>query len=199
MREITPERLGVPLMFEGEYEFDRASLIPQLEALTDNPKFSNYGNMLEIGDAGSTAHDYVNQPHLLMPEFTKWALERASEIYYLWKMQTTKAHVVRSWVNRHRKGGWTNLHTHPNTDLVVAAYIQVPKNGGNLLIIDPLENHWFGMPTTRNISEQAGKPYPTMNDKVYFLAPFIRHGTQESNSDRDRWVLSMNINCERLF
>lgn len=185
-------------MFEGEYEFDRASLIPKLEHLADNSKFQNYGNLLEVGDAGSSAHDYVNQPHLLLPEFTQWVLERASEVFALWRMQTTKPVIARSWVNRHRKGGWTNFHTHPNTDLVVAAYVQVPKNGGNLLVIDPLENHWFGMPTMRNLN-QTGVPFPAVNDKVYFFAPFIRHATEVSNSDRDRWVLTININSERLF
>ena len=198
---MTPRHIGVPLIFEEDYTFDKAVVIPRLEKITAISKdFDNYGQTLEVGNAGSTAGNHLNQIHE-QPEFddfSSWALRKAHHILsYRWDFEFDYIEITRSWSNRHKRGGWTNYHTHANCDLVLAAYVQAPPDCGNLLIIDPMENHWFGMSTKMNLRSPLTYSYPVQDNRVYFFAPFLRHATEPSKSDEDRWVLSMNFNCRK--
>ena len=192
--------LGVPLVYESQFKFKPDLLIPKFEELTKHPKFKNFGienTGLEIGDAGSSSHetDPNKYPHNLpeLEEFSKWVLDCAKEIFYNWGIPSETPKIERSWVNKHNLGGWTNWHIHENTDLVLAAYVQVPPGGGDLLMIDPMENHWFGMRTMRNNTMPFGNKVPVENNKVVFFAPFIRHAVEKNKTNKDRWVLSLNI------
>jgi hypothetical protein len=108
-------------------------------------------------------------------------------------MDYDKIAIVNSWVNRHRKGGWTNWHVHNNTDLNIAAYISAPPDSGSLIMADPLEYHWSGYNAYRRINGTGGFTLPVEDNKVYFFPSFMRHSTLSSNSDEDRWVLSVNF------
>jgi uncharacterized protein (TIGR02466 family) len=198
---MNPKGIGVPLIFEDTFHFDKTSAIKKLESISAiTPTFTNYGEGLEVGNAGSTAGNHLNQPHeqVDFAQFTTWALQRAHTILsYWWHFEFDYIEVTRSWSNCHKKGGWTNYHTHANSDLVLAAYVQAPPNSGDLMIVDPLENHWFGMMTTMNNRSPLAIKYPVADNRVYFFAPFLRHATEPSQSDEDRWVISMNFNCRK--
>jgi uncharacterized protein (TIGR02466 family) len=196
---MIPRYIGVPLIFEEDYTFDKSVALPKLEKITSISKdFDNYGGTLELGNAGSTAGNHLHKIHE-QPEFddfSTWALKKAHNILsYRWNFEFDYIEITRSWSNRHKKGGWTNYHTHANCDLVLAAYVQAPPECGDLVIIDPMENHWFGMSTKMNSRSPLTYNYPAQDNRVYFFAPFLRHGTQPSNADEDRWVISMNFNC----
>lgn len=198
---MEPKPLGLPLVFEDNYQFDKNILIPkfnQIAAIT--PEFKNYNNTLEVGDAGSTASNLKTQVHELpeLADFSSWALRKAHSILsQQWQCEFHAIKITRSWTNKHGQGGWTNYHVHTHTDLVMAAYVQAPPNSGNLLIIDPLENHWFGLPTNAFSKQPPGTSFPVADNKVYFFAPFLRHATEPSQSDEDRWVISFNFGVIR--
>lgn len=195
---MIPVNLGPNLVFKDNFAFNKDIIIPRLEQnVLLNDRFDNYDGDLEIGNAGSTAGDHINQPHL-QPEFKdflNWALIRAHAILLKnWHFEFDYIKVGRSWANRHRRGGWTNWHNHANCDLVLAAYVQAPPNSGNLRIIDPMENHWFGMKTKMNLRSPMYVEYPVEDNAVYFFAPFLKHATGMNETDTDRWVISMNFN-----
>lgn len=205
---LQPIRLGPPLLYEGSYKFDKAAVLKRCTALADaTPGFDSTMQNIEIGDAGSTASgqfagstkDAVTQegqPHT-WPEldgFVKWMIKEIPLIMKDWEIPAEGIVITNSWVNRHRKGGWTNWHIHHGAKLCLAAYIQAPKNSGHLLMVDPLEYHWEGFPNdSRNVNRTGGYRLPVSDNKVYFFAPFLRHGTEPNYSDEDRWVLSMNL------
>jgi len=197
---LEPKYLGPPLIYEGTYQFDSKALITKFQRLANDPRFKNFGGtMYEVGNAGSTAFTSYPEtcPHNLpeLKEFSNWVLECSKDIFKDWEMIYNEPIIERSWVNKHGKGGWTNWHLHENAELVVSAYIKFPNNGGNLLMADPLENHWFGMRSFRTLRSTKGMEIPVEESKVLFFAPFIRHSTQPNESYDDRWVLSMNIMC----
>jgi hypothetical protein len=53
----------------------------------------------------------------------------------------------------------------------------------------------MGYNTTRNYEIPTGQPIAVEDNKVLVFAPFIRHATEKSNSDEERWVISMNISA----
>jgi uncharacterized protein (TIGR02466 family) len=197
-------------MYEGTYNFDKKILIPLCEKLAnDTPGFDTIlQESLEIGAAGSTAagiHSskanelFYQQPHKWpeLKDFTNWIIAHATQILKSWEFQFDNVVIVSSWTNRHRKGGFTNWHQHYHTDLNVAAYLQAPPDSGNLLITDPLEMHWAGYPVYRNHDFRGGYVLTAEDNKVYFFPGFLRHSTEASKSDEDRWVITYNIKTTR--
>lgn len=188
---LVPKPLGKPLVFESTWRFNQSVLIPKCEKLAEtSPGFDSNNEGLEIGNAGTTAKNKDEMPHTWpeMKSFVSWIYSNADVILQKWGFVYDSLIITDSWINRHRRGGWTNWHVHKNTDLVVAAYISAPPGTGDLLMTDPLEPTWFGYPT-----DQSGYKFPAITDKVYFFAPFILHGTEINRTDQERWVLSLNI------
>jgi Putative 2OG-Fe(II) oxygenase len=203
-------RLGPPLVYEDTYQFDTAKIVAKCEELAVmTPNFETaFQTSLEVGAAGSTAAGQYapnrmilgsRQPHLWpeMKDFVNWVKPIANRILKEWEIDYDKVAIVNSWVNRHRKGGWTNWHVHNNTDLNIAAYISVPPDSGSLVMADPLEYHWSGYNAYRKINGAGGYILPVETNKVYFFPSFMRHSTLSSNSDEDRWVLSMNFKTSK--
>jgi uncharacterized protein (TIGR02466 family) len=189
--------LGPPLLFDGHYKFNKEQLILRCEkTAAETPDFVNLGRGLEIGDAGSTANNKDAQPHTWaeLRDFSYWAKDNAHEILTKkWGFNYNRVEITKSWVNRHGKGGWTNYHVHHFVDIVMAAYISAPKDCGDIRLVDPLEYHWAGYPTSQNIKVQHGYPVPVSDGTVLFFPPWIRHGTEQNRSDEDRWVMSFNF------
>jgi hypothetical protein len=183
---------GPAWLFETSYPFNQAAIIAKCEDHAKNsPDFDTFNDQLEIGAAGSTALNFKNMPHTWpeLRDFLGYADQCARKILESWNYSYDQIGITRSWINRHRKGGWTNWHTHHHADLVLVAYLKAPEKGGDLVLADPLEYHWAGIPigTSRTFNIK------TETNKVILMAPFIRHSTESSNSDEDRWVLSINF------
>jgi uncharacterized protein (TIGR02466 family) len=206
---LQPISLGPTLVYESEYKFDKKSVLARAESLAANTKgFGTIINPLEIGDAGSTAMGQYdgstfspihqeNQPHT-WPElqgFVEWLGPIAERIFKIWEFDFDKIAITNSWVNRHRQGGWTNFHVHHNSHLSLAAYIQADELSGHLLIEDPLEPYWTGYPCNKRTRRLGGYRLPALDNKVYLFSSFLRHGTEASKSNQDRWVLSINLEC----
>lgn len=188
--------VGQPLVFETQYKFDQNTLIPKCEALAKSvPKFKNFHYDLEVGDAGSTAMAKDKGPHTWseLKDFCDFASRQASMILQGWRVRHKGIIITNSWVNRHGTGGWTNYHTHPGADLVMAAYIKADPLSGDLIIMDPLEYAWCSYPAEDDGMGGRSTKFAARSNTVYFFAPFLRHATEESKSKEDRWVLSMNF------
>lgn len=195
MKHIKPIQVGVPLLFRGTFDFDKKAIIDKFEDIAARSKnFDKYGYGDFQGDVGSSANNHDNQPHTwpeLQPYYD-WMLERSKEIFKLWEMEDDP-YIDRSWINRYGKGGVLNQHRHANTDLIAVSYIQVPKNGGDLILVDPLEYHWFRMPSNNNLQMYFGQNIPVATNDVLFFAGFLRHSVEPNESDHYRWIISTNI------
>jgi hypothetical protein len=193
---VTALKPGPSWLFESSFPFDQATIISKCENYAKNsPTFNQFNDQLEVGNAGSTAGNFENMPHTWpeLRDFLGYATECARKILESWKFVYDDIGINRSWINRHQKGGWTNWHAHHHADLVLVAYLKAPPNSGNLVLADPMEYHWSGMPV--DLSNNHGRSFiiKTETNKIVFMAPFIRHSTETNNSDEDRWVLSVNF------
>jgi uncharacterized protein (TIGR02466 family) len=203
-RDVEPVKLGLPLAFEGEFDFRQADILKKIEEKIGTHSFRpNYRGgknyELEVGDAGSTAAIQADPPHTWneLKRFNNYVERQAAKIFEIWGLPFKKIIIDSSWFNRHGQGGMTNYHVHAGADLVLAAYIKAEPNSGNLLMIDPLEYHWFSTKSLRLRDMLEGDSMPVASNKVYFFAPFIRHATEPNESGEDRFVISYNIQCIR--
>lgn len=102
-----------------------------------------------------------------------------------------KMHVGQSWINVHRKGGWTTPHHHQNSVISIAAYLDVPPSSGNFLIENPLRPYKCSEPLGENYDFWGSIEVET-ND-VLFFPGWLTHKTQKNMSNNLRYVLSTNI------
>jgi uncharacterized protein (TIGR02466 family) len=199
MNNLKPIDISVPLVFESSYQFDTENIISKAQFFSSNISDfkSDYQDVLEIGDAGTTAFCKKQGPHTWpeFEDFNQWVGYQANNILLRWGYDVDSVVITDSWFNQHKKGGWTNFHTHSGSHLVLAAYVSAPSGTGDLKIIDPLEHYWSGYPTDINLKIAKGFNIKTETNKVVFFAPFLRHGTGVNETENDRWVLSMNISC----
>ena len=195
MNELKPLNIGVPLLYESYYPFNTNVMLNKSQNLFSTIDYKKYNDFLELGESGTSAITKNEGPHtwVEMSDFNYWATNHAANILNQWGFKFNQLKIDSSWVNCHWPGGWTNFHTHSFSNLSLVAYINAPEKSGNLLIIDPMENHWHGFPTSRNMRMGDGQPIPVEKNKVIFFAPFLRHGTEKNMSDQERWVISMNI------
>lgn len=193
--DVTGRHIGLPLVYEGYFYFDKNAIIDKARNTIYNLPIVSDPGILEVGNAVSTAYEKEKGPHTWpeLKEFVNWSYLQANKILKGWGFKYKGLIITDSWMNRHGRGGWTNYHTHQLTDITIAAYVSAPPNSGRLLLVDPLENHWMGYTTTRNYEIPVGQPIAVEDNKVIFFAPFIRHATEKSNCDEERWVISMNI------
>jgi len=206
MKDIEPIEIGPPILFEGEFEFKQDALITKFHEKMKTASFiENYtgGNHyeLEVGEAGSTAGYQADPPHTWteLQRFNSYVERQAKKIFDIWGLpfKGKGVSIDSSWFNRHGQGGKTNYHVHAGSDLVLAAYIKAEPKAGDILMVDPMEYHWFHAKSMRLRDMLEGDRFPVSTNKVYFFAPFVKHATLPNFSGEDRYVISYNINCIR--
>lgn len=104
---------------------------------------------------------------------------------------TTNMSVSDSWINVHRKGGWTEAHHHQNACIAIAGYLEVPKDSGNLLIENPLRPYKCSEPIGKDYSYWG--PIEVETNDVLFFPGWLTHKTESNSTDNPRYVLSTNV------
>ena len=99
-------------------------------------------------------------------------------------------YVTDSYVNVHRNGAQASEHNHACNSIVVAAYLNMPENGGYFQAKDPLEYHKTNLPIS---SENMWSTIPTKSNDVLVFPSWLQHRTQPNLSNEDRWVLTTNF------
>lgn len=190
--DVTPFE---PLIIKTHFnEFDWTILEPVCERLIETTRIHS---MLEEGDAKSSAANEKIQPHI-MQEFKKfydWIEPIAQHIMINeWGFFSGYEYkVTNSWVNYHAEGGLTSVHHHGPTTLTMAAYLQMPDEGGYIEFEDPLE-HIKGFHMKKYDEEIYNwKQVSAGTGDVLIFPGWLKHRTQPNkNKNKKRWVLTTN-------
>lgn len=184
-----------PLILKLEYSgFDKNVIIPVCEDFLGKTEKNSY---LEFGEAKSSVTNPV-MPHLL-PEFRdfyEWLFPKMMIIFRdAWFFNDDyEFYITNSWVNLHKKGGFTQEHLHSGCHMVVSTYLDIPEDSGFIEFKDPMEiyyhNHDY---TDGDITGEIWKPIETKTNDVLIFPGWIKHRTQENKTDKDRWVLTTNV------
>ena len=158
----------------------------------------------EQGDAATGVHYNYDKdqgwepPHKWeeFSEFKTFIQACIPEILFEWYgyKNACEALIDGSWINEHKKGGWTESHHHQNANISIAAYLNVPPNSGNFLVENPLK----GFKSSEPLSNEnlIWGPIDVNTNDVLFFPGWMTHKTEKNKSDDSRYVLSINLNLK---
>jgi uncharacterized protein (TIGR02466 family) len=150
---------------------------------------------LETGDALSSVIS-KDRPYMWddFNYFKEWLSPRLDEAVTKWKLNYNRYAIAGSWVNIHNKTGKTSIHCHRGCDIVVVYYLNVPPNSGRLIVRDPLEYHWANSVSHERgyLDSRGGYPIEVQTGDVIIFPGWLYHGTEESNSEDPRYIMSIN-------
>ncbi len=185
-----------PLIVKAHYDgFTNEHLKAAEEILNSAPDGGNLS--LEYGEARSSVYNQSLPPHghPAFQDFYKWQHEIAQYVMFeVFNLMPSLPHwISNSWVNRHKQGGTTLAHSHGMCAMSIAAYIQMPENGGYIEFKDPHYDlrslHFYK--NGDNILKEW-REVPAVTGDVLFFPGWIQHQTQPNQSDKDRWVCTTN-------
>ena len=181
-----------PLIIKSEYEFNWNLLKPVCKNLIET---TPRGVILEEDNGKSSVYN-KKSPHLMkeFADFYKWVNPIVNHIIVNeWGYSPDINYgPVQSWVNVHGKGGITTEHSHGQTQLVIATYLDLPEDGGYIEYKDPLE-YQKGVHYRKNETNWKWNEVKAKTGDVLMFPGWLIHRTQPSNSLNERWVLTTNI------
>jgi len=207
-----------PTIFKAKYDFDfenklKDKVIDSLKTADRFIKSMRIETPEKDGAVTSVVlsslqqkHEYrsLTQPHEWpeFDDFTEFVMNTSTQVVRKWQCDPgSKRAVTRSWINVHPQGGYTDEHMHHGVLMAVAAYLHVPKNGGNLLVKNPLTPYKFSEPMHRDyfaVDDRDGLewiPIQVETGDVLFFPGWLTHKTQKNTSTENRFVMSWNISC----
>lgn len=177
-----------PIIWKGHFPGDLSAVRDRAYHLLHT---SQHLNSFLTTDGGVSSVEDTDGPHMWPEsvELIDWLTRNAVETLKAWNFFHTNTYIDGSWVNLHPPGAWTKEHSHGNSAISVAVYLDQPENGGNLEVQDPLFYHWSGYPKENELwKEVEVKP-----GDVLMFPGWLVHRTQRNLSQSNRVVMSMNV------
>lgn len=185
-----------PLVFKAHYDgFTQEHVEAAREILSNAPAGGTLS--LEEGQARSSVYNQQRPPHghPVFKPFYDWLHQIAQYVMFEeFKLMSSMPYwISNSWVNCHQKGGTTLEHAHGMCALSIAAYLQMPENGGFIEFKDP----HFDLRSvhTHNNEEKSlfeWREVPAITGDVLFFPGWLQHRTQPNSSNTERWVCTTN-------
>ncbi len=188
--DVTPFE---PLIIKAHYDFDWKTLKPVCQKMINN---TEHQVRIENENGKSSVYNRKDQPHMntAFKSFYNWLNPIVEHIIKNeWGYEPNfEYRITNSWVNVHTKNGVTLEHHHGPAIAVVATYLQIPENSGYIEYKDPLE-YPKAMNMHYDLDGWAWKKVKAVTGDVLIFPGWIRHRTEHSNTNDERWVLTTNI------
>lgn len=196
--KINIEHVGLwpQILFKDHWDGD-TSLI--LERCRQSAKLVNVNTTLEKGNALSTVST-LDDPHNWeeCKPFVDWIMQRVDLLWHAWNFRNCKRWVTKSWTNVHKDSGMTMEHSHGDLAIVITWYISLPPKSGFIEFRNPLEYHWAGYPV-ENGDKGLWTTAPCKTNDVLIFPGWLKHRVQPSQTDEERWVITMNISHHDMY
>ncbi len=199
-----------PVIFKTKYDFNFDDKLKGkvIDSLKQSHQFIQAMNVpTPERDGGITSVVLSQDPKHSNPhewpefaEFKEFVIRTSSEVLRKWNCNASvQRAILKSWVNVHPQGSYTDEHMHHGVLMAVAAYLHVPKNGGNLLVKNPLNPYKFSEPIHRDyfaVDDRDGlewAPIQVETGDVLFFPGWLSHKTEKNMSKDLRFVMSWNV------
>tara|TARA_X000001036_G_scaffold341493_1_gene320901 strand:+ start:28 stop:1092 length:1065 start_codon:yes stop_codon:yes gene_type:complete len=199
-----------PYMFKSKYDFKfdtfkdkvlkdikRSKNIVEQTGMQTPEREGGYTSILltgtEIdGKMWVPPHQWPELDHFIKT----WLPTQVKKLYKEWNLSPQALpYISESWTNEHTKGSFTEGHHHHNCQVALSCYLDVPENSGRLMIKDPMEMYSHSRPLNYN-HEPLGKNWRYIDvetNDVLFFPGFLQHQTERSESNDNRYIMSINI------
>lgn len=178
------------LIWKLNYDFNFPSIKDELLKIASETKLTS---KLEQGQSFSSVSNQTYPPHEwpIFQDFGRWIGPHIKEINAYFGYLDHDYTISNSWYNVHYETGITTEHCHNRADLVLACYLNVPTNSGNIEFRDPLEYHKCDTPI--HPEEHLWKEVQIKTNDVLIFPGWLKHRTQENSTNEPRVVMSMNV------
>ena len=115
-----------------------------------------------------------------------------------WKIENKNIRIMEMWAIINKKKDFNITHTHPNSFLSAAYYVQASKNCGKFKVKNPNTTKEYYYPEINEHNElnamTAG--LDIMEGDLLIFPGYLPHSVTENKSDKDRIVISFNIDID---
>jgi uncharacterized protein (TIGR02466 family) len=188
--DVTPfEPMIIKVHFDG---FDWKELKP----ICDDMINKTPENVVLEDNGKSSIYNHQNQPHLnqAFRKFYEWLSPIMLHVLTNeWGFVKEYEYIIgNSWVNVHGNAGLTKEHNHGPAAMVSTAYLQMPKDSGYIQFKDPLE-YEKSFQHHQSADDWEWKTIPAITGDVLLFPGWVRHRTEPSKTNEERWVLTSNV------
>lgn len=103
------------------------------------------------------------------------------------------------WININGKKDFNMYHEHPRSSITGIFYVKVPKNSGELVLVNPVtqHQHYIDPTTISNFNEFNSYSWAVepLENKIVFFPSWVPHYTAPNLSESDRISIAFNIYC----
>ena len=170
-----------------------------------NNKLYNYILNLEKGDSKGLKKSSIGgwhspnfdlnheEPRLFVNSINPGLTEAFQDLG--WDIKNQQVKITGMWSVINRAGAANARHIHPNAFLSAAYYVKAPENCGDIMFHDPRSAAVYRRPKISNDNIlNTSEISITPKDGLLVLFPsFLNHSVKPNESDKDRVVISFNI------
>ena len=115
--------------------------------------------------------------------------------HYGWKTAKIDIRIKEMWAIINKKDDFNVAHTHPNCYLSSAYYVRAPENCGKFLVENPnaAKNYFFPEIVNRNELNTPIAELDISEGDLLIFPGYLPHKVAKNNSDKDRIVISFNV------
>ena len=119
---------------------------------------------------------------------------------YGWEYIDTKVVCTSMWAIINKKGNFNIEHTHPNNYLSAAYYVKAPEKAGRFVIENPLSvaRHSYPAHATKTEYNIKAAALDIEEGDLLLFPAYLPHKVNENKSDKDRIVISFNVNINNF-
>ncbi len=102
------------------------------------------------------------------------------------------------WININGHGHSNRAHVHPQSFLSGAYYVDMPKDGGNIELFDPIAARVMSPFPADDLSPYTGQllEHTCREGDLLVFPGWLQHSVQRNESNRDRISISFNMSFE---
>ena len=193
-----------PIIHRCKYDFGftansqiKAKTMGHMVAARDAIETNAYKTHEKGGGTTSVVINKIIPPHVWeeFEDFMPWFYDRVNRIWDLWHLAPMNKHLSDSWINVHPKGAWTKEHHHQNVTVACAAYLHVPEGSGRFMVKNPYSMYKLGEPLDYNYYDQGmdWEYIDVQTNDVLFFPGWLTHKTEVNKTNKDRYVMSLNV------
>ena len=119
---------------------------------------------------------------------------------YGWKCVPERVVVSEMWAIINKPRDFNVIHTHPNAYLSAAYYVKAPEKAGRFVIENPLSvaRHSYPAHATKTEYNIKAAALDIEEGDLLLFPAYLPHKVNENKSDKDRIVISFNVNINNF-
>lgn len=173
-------------------------LIDQLEEVFKQTEKNNQGSMRGAGLCSYNAARSL-QKWSELKDLSEFLIDESKKYWNELKYDKTRSpSIYEMWANRYERDSFIDEHNHAPIPITVSYYLKKPKNSGNIVFVNPLEDllkhQPFDLLKDRNMYHTLFNSEIAIEENDVIMFPgWLRHKTTPNASLDPRIIIGANL------